>query len=44
MTNNGKDWAPLEIRHETIKVRMSSDVVLEIKNTRNGVVIPLDYV
>lgn len=43
MTNDGKEWAALDIRHETIKVRFSDDYDLEIKNTRNGVILPMDY-
>lgn len=41
-TNDGQDWAPLQVSHETIKVRFGKDVDLEIKHTRNGVIIPLD--
>merc|ERR1712127_780864 len=39
---SGKEWAPLKVSHETIKVRFGADVDLEIKHTRNGVIIPHD--
>lgn len=43
LTSNGKEWAPLDIVTDTIKVRFGSDIKLETKRTRNGVLLPMDY-
>lgn len=43
MTTN-KTWAELKFRYETIKVRGSEDVELELKFTRNGVILPMDLI
>ena len=40
LTNDGKDWAPLEVRTELIKVRFGSEVTLKVQKTRNGVILP----
>ena len=37
-------WAAFETRTETIKVRFGSDYELETRHTRNGVVIPSDFI
>lgn len=42
LTNDGKDWAPLEVRTEVIKVRFGSEVTLKVQKTRNGVILPPD--
>lgn len=39
-----KTWDKLKFRYETIKVRGGEDVELELKFTRNGVIIPMDLI
>lgn len=43
MTTN-KTWAKLKYRYETIKVRNGEDFELELKFTRNGVILPMDLI
>lgn len=42
--STNKTWEPLKYRYETIKVRGGEDVEIELKFTRNGVVIPMDLI
>ena len=43
LTTN-KTWDKLKFRYETIKVRGGEDLELELKFTRNGVILPMDMI
>lgn len=42
--STNKTWEKLKFRYENIKVRRSEDVELELKFTRNGVILPMDMI
>jgi len=42
--STNKTWEKIKFRYETIKVRGGEDVELELKFTRNGVIIPMDLI
>ena len=39
-----KQWLPLESRQETIKVRFAEDYNLTLFFTRNGIILPTDFI
>ena len=42
--STNKTWEKLQYRYETIKVRGGEEIELELKFTRNGVILPMDLI
>jgi len=44
LSKNKTEWEPIKTRKETIKVRSAEDVELTLMFTRNGVLLPKNFI